>query len=62
MPTSFQVDLDIDQVEKITRECLLDFLDDINIPFQDPKIVDACHTVIAYMSVPGEYKDGKYDC
>lgn len=61
MSLSFQVNLDHDQATSITREYLLDFLSDINIPFQDPKIVDACNLIIAYMSVPGEYEGGKYD-
>ena len=62
MSFNFQVKLDMDQSEKLTREFLLDLVKDVNIPFQDPKIVDACHTIIAYMSVPGEYEGGKYDC
>lgn len=61
MSLNFQVNLDYDQATSITREYLLDFLSDSNIDVADPKIVDACHLIIAYMSVPGEYEGGKYD-
>jgi hypothetical protein len=44
----------VDQL--IVEECL-NSLEDVD----NPLLINALHTVIAYHSVPGSYEDGKYD-
>lgn len=55
------VELNVEQAEQVTREYLIDLLDDVNIPFGDPNMTECVHRLIAYMSTPGTWEDGKYD-
>ena len=58
----FNVELSVEQAEKVTREFLIDLLDDVNDPFgDDPSMSDCVYRLIAYMSTPGTWKGGKYD-
>lgn len=58
---SYIVDLDMEQAEGVTRDYLIDLLDDINVPFSDPAFIKSINCLIAYMSTPGTWEDGKYD-
>lgn len=57
----YNVELDTEQSDKITREVLIDMLEDLNIPFTDPNMVECVNRLIAWMSPPGTWQDGKYD-
>lgn len=59
--TSYIVDLDIEQAEGVARDYLIDLLDDLNIPFTDPALIKSINHLIAYMSTPGTWEEGKYD-
>lgn len=56
------IDLTEEQKEYITRELLVDVLENLNVEVEgwdDVKL--SLEKLIAYYSVPGTYKDGKYD-
>lgn len=57
------IDLTAEQKEKLTREFLVDVLEELEVDVEkgwdDVKV--SLETLIAYFSVPGTYKDGKYD-
>ncbi len=57
------IDLTAEQKEKLTREFLVDVLEELEVDVEtgwdDVKV--SLKTLIAYFSVPGTYKDGKYD-
>ena len=58
------IDLTAEQKEKLTREILVDVLEGLEVDVEtqgwdDVKV--SLETLIAYFSVPGTYKDGKYD-
>lgn len=57
----YSVDLNLEQAESITRDYLVDMLDDLNVPFTDPTLIESINRLIAYLSVPGTWEDGKYD-
>ena len=59
--SEFSVELSVEQAEKVTREYLIDLLDDDNIPFGDPIMTVCVYRLIAYMSTPGTWEEGKYD-
>lgn len=46
-----------ERIDELIVEVLLNSLEDVD----DPHLVHALHTVIAYHSVPGMYEQGKYD-
>ena len=53
------VELDFDQCTEITRNTLLDLVE--NDPITTDELKESIHRTIAYLSVPGEYMNGKYD-
>ena len=56
------IELDYDQREHVVRETLIEMVEERNFPDGfDPKMIEAVERLIAYMSVHGEYKGGKYD-
>lgn len=57
----YPIELSIEQAEMVTREYLIDLLGDVNVPFTDPKLTESLNFLIAYMSVPGEWEEGRYD-
>ena len=59
--SNYSVDLNLDQAGGIARDYLIDLLDDLNVPFTDPTLIKSINQLIAYMSVPGTWEDGKYD-
>lgn len=59
--SKYSVDLNLDQAGGIARDYLIDLLDDLNVPFTDPTLIKSINQLIAYMSVPGTWEDGKYD-
>lgn len=57
----FEVSLSHEQTEALTREFLIDLLEDLNVPFTDPVMLQNINQLISWMSPPGSWKDGKYD-
>ena len=54
---SFKVELEFEQVERISRDYLIDLLEDCT----SPKVIESLNCAISYMSVSGTWEDGKYD-
>ena len=60
--TSATIALTYEQREQVARDYLIELLEDIEfVPFGDPKMVETVNQLIAYMSSPGAWEDGKYD-
>lgn len=57
----FEVSLSHEQAEEVTREFLIDLLEDLNVPFTDPVMLQNINQLVSWMSPPGSWKDGKYD-
>lgn len=57
----FSVELSPEQAEEVTREYLVDLLDEISVPFTDPKMIECVNRLIAWMSQPESWEGGKYD-
>lgn len=57
----FTVDLEFDQAEEVSREYLISLLSDINAPLFDPEMIKTLNRLIAYMSPPGTWEEGKFD-
>lgn len=57
------IDLTAEQKEYLTRELLVCALEDLDLEVEDgwDDVKLSLETLIAYYSVPGTYKDGKYD-
>lgn len=55
------LEIDLDQAEIVARDYLIDLLDMLEQVGDDPATADAINRVIAYMSVPGTWKEGAYD-
>jgi len=59
---NFTVELSLEQAEQVTRDYLIDLLNDIEcVPFGDPNMIECLNRLVSYMSVPGEWKDGRHD-
>ena len=53
----FEVELEYDQVGRVAREYLIDLLEYCD----DSKLSESVNDIIAYMSIPGTWREGKYD-
>lgn len=60
--TTATVALNWEQREQVTRDFLIDLLEDIeHVPFGDRNMVDSLNQIIAFCSAPGSWENGKYD-
>ena len=59
--TSCTIALNYEQREQVTKDYLIELLEDMKVPFGDPALQECVNRLIAYMSVPGEWEDGQYD-
>ena len=60
--TSCTIALTYDQREQVARDFLIELLEDIeHVPFGDPLFVKSVNQLIAYLSVYGEWDNGKHD-
>lgn len=57
----FTVELEFDQAEEVSRGYLINLLSDINAHPFDSELIEPLNRLIAYMSTPGTWEDGKYD-
>lgn len=51
------IHIDDNEAIAIARQVLLDQMHDV----WDPQLMEAFHRVVAWMSVPGQYEDGRFD-
>jgi len=57
----FEVSLSHKQAEEVTREFLIELLEDLNVPFTDPIMLQNISQLISWLSPPGTWKEGKND-